>query len=51
MFLTVDVLKKHNACKQGTEWFEHFFPNGGTVMEVINHRMVTPEILHWGFEN
>ena len=51
MFLTIDILKKHNACKQGMDWFEHFFPNGGTVLDVINHRMVTHEILHWGFEN
>ena len=51
MFLTLEILERYNACKVGKDWFTHFFPNGGELMDVINHRFVDPEILHWGFTN
>lgn len=51
MFLTLEILERYNACKQGKDWFNHFFPNGGELIDVISHRFITPEILHWGFTN
>lgn len=49
MFLTLEILDKYNACDKGKEWFAHFFPNGGELKEVLSHRFITPEILHWGY--
>lgn len=51
MFLTLETLERYNACEKGKEWFTHFFPNGGELMDVIQHRFVHPETLHWGFAN
>ena len=51
MFLTLEILERYNACEKGKEWFTHFFPNGGELMDVIQHRFVQPETLHWGFTN
>ena len=51
MFLTLEILERYNACEKGKEWFTHFFPNGGELMDVIQHRFVHPETLHWGFAN
>ena len=49
MYITIDLLEKYNACDNGKQWFKRFFPNGGELMEVITHKFVTPEILHWGY--
>jgi hypothetical protein len=49
MFLTLETLEQYNACEKGKEWFAHFFPNGGELKEVLSHRFITPEILHWGY--
>lgn len=51
MFITIDTLEKFEACEHGKKWFERHFPNGAELIDVINHRTVTPEILHWGYTN
>ena len=49
MFLTLEILEQYEACDEGKEWFAKFFPNGGELIDIINHKFVTPEILHWGY--
>lgn len=51
MFLTLDILNQHGACGRGVEWFGRYFPNGGELIDVINHKYVTPYFLHWGYTN
>lgn len=51
MYITVDLLQKHGACGVGLKWFERTFPNGAEIIEVINHKYVTPHFLHWGYVN
>lgn len=49
MFVTIDTLKKLEACNEGIEFFQRFFPDGAELIDVINHRFVSLEMLHWGF--
>ena len=51
MFLTLDTLIKYEACEAGKKWFVRHFPNGGELIDVINHPKVDKETLHWGFTN
>ena len=51
MFLTLEILEKYDACESGKKWFEHYFPDGGELIDIINHKFVTPDILHWGYTN
>lgn len=51
MYLTTDILHKHNSCKEGLAWFSRHYPNGGELIDVINHPKVSPAFLHWGFNN
>lgn len=47
MFITVDLLKQHDACKGGIKFFERFYPNGAEAVEVMSRRHVNKEFLHW----
>lgn len=50
MFLTIDELKKAGTpCKEGQMWFNRWFPNGGELSEVIQHKYINTEFLHWGY--
>ena len=51
MILTKEILEKYDACSQGVKWFERTFPNGGELIDVINHRYTDKQFLHWGFTN
>jgi hypothetical protein len=51
MFLTNEILEQHEACGIGVKWFQRNFPNGAELIEVIKHKTVTPEFLHWGFSH
>lgn len=51
MFLTLELLEKYNACENGKKWFARYFPNGGELIDVMNHKYVTPEVLHWGYNH
>lgn len=51
MFLTHDILVKHGACGKGLKWFDRYFPDGGELMDVIQHKYVSPHILQWGYTN
>ena len=51
MFLTLDILKDYGACGRGVDWFVRYFPEGAELIDVINHKYVTPYFLHWGYNN
>ena len=49
MFLTLEILEQYGACENGKKWFARYFPDGGELIDVITHKYVTPEVLHWGY--
>jgi hypothetical protein len=51
MYLTREILDKHNACGIGIEWFETNYPNGAELIELINNPKTKREFLHWGFSH
>ena len=51
MFVTKEILEKHNACATGIRVFDRFYPNGVEIMELLDNKHINAEILHWGFEN
>lgn len=50
MFLTVDILRRLNACEQGVKYIERFYPNGAELIDIINDRHINKDFLHWGRE-
>ena len=51
MFLTLEILEKYNACDEGKKWFMRHFPLGAELIDVMRDKTVTPEFLHWGYDN
>lgn len=51
MFLTKEILEKHNACAVGQKWFSRYFPEGAEMLDVIKSPKTNVAFLHWGFEN
>ena len=51
MYLTKEILIQHGACDEGAQWFERWFPEGAELIDVIEHKYVTTEFLHWGFSH
>lgn len=51
MFLTTEILEKHNACAIGKKWFARYFPEGAEMIDIINSPKANIAFLHWGFEN
>ena len=51
MYLTREILDKHNACGQGVAWFVEHYPDGAELIEIINDKRVNVPFLHWGFQH
>jgi hypothetical protein len=51
MYITKETLLKYGACGFGLKWFERNFPNGGELIDVINHPKIDRHSLHWGYTN
>lgn len=51
MFITLDILRAHNACDQGIKYIEHFYPNGAEMIDIIKDKCISKEFLHWGREH
>lgn len=51
MFLTMEILEQYKACDNGKKWFARYFPEGGELIDVINHKYANAEFLHWGYEH
>lgn len=50
MFVTLDKIKSAGEpCAEGLLWFERWFPNGAELSDVIQHKYVNTEFLHWGY--
>lgn len=51
MFLTNEILEKHDACAVGKKWFNRYFPEGAEMLDIIKSPKANIAFLHWGFEN
>ena len=51
MFVTSEILRKHNACEQDIKYIEHFYPNGAEMIDIIRDKHISKEMLHWGREH
>lgn len=51
MFLTLETLNEKNACATGILWFKRYFPEGGELKDIIAHKYVPVDFLHWGYNN
>ena len=49
MFLTLEILEEKKACELGKIWMNKYFPNGGELVDIINHERVPADFLHWGY--
>lgn len=52
MFITVEKLKKANACKKGFLFFRRKYPNGISFADLVEKEgdNITDEFLHWGYD-
>ena len=50
MFITADLLRKHQACEQGIRYIERFYPNGAEMIDIIRDKHISKDFLHWGRE-
>ena len=48
VFITVELLRKYNACEEGIRYIERFYPNGAEIIDIIRDKHIPKEILHWG---
>lgn len=48
MLITAELLKEYSACEQGIEYVRHFYPNGASMIDIINDKNIEKEMLHWG---
>ena len=48
MLITAELLERYGACERGVEYVRHFYPNGASMIDIINDKNVEKEMLHWG---
>ena len=48
MRLTADLLEQRGACGEGLEYFKKNFPNGATLLEVLERKDLPASYIHWG---
>lgn len=48
MYLRPDDLLKYGACYLGYSFMSRYFPDGGELIDIIQHKYATPEFLHFG---
>lgn len=51
MKITVENLRKLNACESGIKYISHFYPDGAEIMDIIQDRHINKEFLFWGREH
>lgn len=49
MFVTLEILKQRNACPAGIKWFERHFPEGGELVDIMQHPKIDLATLYWGY--
>lgn len=47
MIVSIDLLKKYNACKPAINFFEQNYPDGIEALEIIKDSRITPDMLHF----
>lgn len=51
MYLTTESLKKYGLCDSNIAYFKRRYPDGAPLIDVIADPKITPQLLHWGFNN
>jgi hypothetical protein len=51
MYLTMEYLEKHGACKPGKAWFRRRYPNGGEIKDIVMNRTVSEDLVDWAIHN
>ena len=51
MLLKPDDLLKYGGCYQGYSFMSRYYPNGVELVEIMKHKYMTDEFLHFGFDN
>lgn len=51
MFLKPDDLLKYGGCYQAYSFMTRYYPDGAELSEIMRHKYVTPQFLHFGFDN
>ena len=51
MFLRPEDLLKYGSCYQGYSFMSRYFPDGVELTELMQHKYMTDEFLHFGFDN
>ena len=46
MRLTADLLEQRGACGEGLEYFKKNFPNGATLLEVLERKDLPASYIH-----
>lgn len=49
MYITVNKLKDLNACKEGIEFFQQHYPNGGNLIDVLQNPELSIDAAQWGY--
>lgn len=49
MYLRPDDLLKHGGCYHGYSFMSRYYPNGAELVDIMKHKYITPDFLHWGF--
>ena len=49
MYLRPNDLLTHGGCYHGYSFMARYFPDGAELVDIMKHKYVTPDFLHWGF--
>lgn len=51
MILNSNILKEKKACESGQMWFEKYFSDGISLIDLISNERIPIDFLHWGYNN
>lgn len=51
MYLRPEDLLKYGGCYQGYSFMSRYYPDGVELVEIMKHKYMTDEFLHFGFDN
>ena len=51
MYLRPEDLLKYGGCYQGYSFMSRYYPDGVELTEIMKHKYMTNEFLHFGFDN
>jgi hypothetical protein len=51
MYLRPDDLLKYGSCWEGYVFMKRYFPDGGELVDIMQHKYMIPAFLHFGFDH